>query len=169
MAKKISYETIAPWADSEQDRRSFFTSQLDTLKARCELLSGMDRALMDMLLQGQCKYADLAVLLGISASALSRRVQRLIGILGGRYSVCLRDRRRLSPLESKIARLIFLDGWTLRQIAGHTGISLYRVRKIAKKFKSRAGMDLKKCKTNPIKKQKKQRYRAKNAEIEAEK
>jgi hypothetical protein len=92
------------------------------------------------------------MLLGISASALSRRVQRLFGILGGRHSVCLRDHGQLSPLELKIARLAFLDGWTLRQIAGHTGISLYRVRKIAKKLKSRADTDFKKCKTNPIRK-----------------
>ena len=144
MGKKISYETIAPWVDSQQDRKSFLAGQLDTLKARCELLSGMDRVLMELLLQGQCKYADLAVLMGISESALSRRVQRLIGILGGRYSVCLRYRRQLSPLESKIARLAFLDGWTLRQIAGHTGLSLYRVRQIARKLKSRADTDFKK-------------------------
>lgn len=133
MGKRISYETIAPYVDSQQDRKSFLAGQLDTLKARCQFLSGMDRVLMELLLQGQCKYADLAALTGISASALSRRVQRLIDILGGRHSVCPRRRGQLSSLERKIARLAFLDGWTLRQIAGHTGLSLYRVRQIARK------------------------------------
>jgi DNA-directed RNA polymerase specialized sigma subunit len=150
MSKRISYETIAPYVDSERDCKPFLTGQLDTLKARCELLSGMDRVVMELFLQGQCKYAELAVLMGISESALSRRVQRLIGVLGGRYPVCLRYRRQLSPLESKIARLAFLDGWTLRQIAGHTGLSLYRVRKIARKLKSRADTDFKNRKMTPI-------------------
>jgi hypothetical protein len=169
MGKRISYETIAPWVDSERDRKSFLASQLDTLSVRCQLLSGTDRVLMELLLQGQCKYADLAVLMGISESALSRRAQRLIGVLGGRYSVCLRYRRQWSSLEWKIARLAFLDGWTLRQIAGHTGLSFYRVRQIARKLKSRADTDFKKNKTNPISKQKKPEYRVNNAEMEAKK
>jgi DNA-directed RNA polymerase specialized sigma subunit len=150
MSKRISYEVIAPLVDSEQDRKPFLAGQLDTLKARCQLLSGMDRVLMELFLQGQCKYADLAILMGISESALSRRVRRLIGILGGRYSICLCRYRQLSHLEWKVARLAFLDGWTLQQIAGHTGMSLYRIRQVTQKLKGRADSELKNDKTNPI-------------------
>jgi DNA-directed RNA polymerase specialized sigma subunit len=135
MDKRISYEAIAPLADSGRNFKSFLTDQLDTLKARCELLSGTDRVLMELLLQGHSKCAELAVLLGVSESALSRRIHRLTEVLGGQYLICLRHYKQLSPVEWKVARLAFLNGWSLRQIACHTGLSLYRVRQISHKLK----------------------------------
>jgi DNA-directed RNA polymerase specialized sigma subunit len=155
MAKRISYETVAPLIDSGQDCKAVVADQLDTLKVRCRLLSGTDRVLMELFLQGQCKYADLAALLGIAESTLARRIRRLLAMLGGQYSMPLQHRGRISSLEWKIARLAFLDRRTIRQIAGHTGLSFYRVRQITLKFK----------KTNP--RHEKHGYRVKNEEMEA--
>jgi hypothetical protein len=77
----------------------------------------------------------MAALLGISESSLSRRVHHLITILGGRLSSRLRHPEPLSSLELKIIRIAFLDGWSFRQIACQTGLSLYRIRQIIRKLK----------------------------------
>jgi predicted DNA-binding protein YlxM (UPF0122 family) len=104
--------------------------EVEVLRQRLGLLSGMDRALMTMYLDKGARLGQLAELLGINRTSVARRIRRLTRrLIDERYMVCVQNRSRLTPLQLRILRDHLLHGLPLRRIARNLGLSYYVVRK----------------------------------------
>ena len=109
--------------------------RVELLVSRLGLLSGMDRLIMTMYLVNGNSFRQIAQLMGVNESNVSRRIRRLIRrISDGEYMVCLRNRGRFSREEMEIAREYFLLGWSMKRIARERGMTFYRVRKMVKRI-----------------------------------
>jgi DNA-binding CsgD family transcriptional regulator len=120
---------------SDSDYRPYRAAQCETIKSRSKLLSQTDRTLVDLILEGHCKNADMAALLGISESSLSHRIRRLTKFLGQPCFTFFRQSHQLGPDQWKVIRMAFLHGRSIRQIVRQTGLSRYRTQKIIAEFK----------------------------------
>lgn len=108
---------------------------VELLVSRVELLSGMDKVLMTMYLVNGNSFRQIAQLMGVNESNVSRRIRRLIKrISDGGYITCLRNRERFSREELDIAREYFLFGWSMKRIARERGMTFYRARKMVKRI-----------------------------------
>jgi predicted DNA-binding protein YlxM (UPF0122 family) len=109
--------------------------RVDLLVSRLELLSGMDKVIMTMYLVNGNSFRQIAQLMGVNESNVSRRIRRLIRrISDGGYITCLRNRGRFSREELDIAREYFLLGWSMNRIARERGMTYYRVRGMVKRI-----------------------------------
>jgi hypothetical protein len=133
MRNKKTFSLSNSDMESGSDRRPL---HWDTLPTHYRLLNPTDRVLIHLLVEKQCRRSDLAALLGISESSLSYRIARLTKTLALK-STSLSLRPPYPDLEKhKIARMACLNNHSVRHIARHTGLSLYRVRKIISSHKA---------------------------------
>ncbi len=103
--------------------------RVEVLRSRVELLSGMDKVIMTMYLVNGNTFRQIAQLMGVHETNVSRRILRLIKrISDGGYITCLRNRARFSREELDIAREYFLLGWSMNRIARERAMTYYRVR-----------------------------------------
>jgi DNA-directed RNA polymerase specialized sigma24 family protein len=121
---------------SSADRAEGCAERIEFLKQQCELLSGPDRVLMELILDG-CTMRRLAHLLAVSESTLSRRAGRLVALLAGpgRKS----GSGGVSSAELSILRMRRLEKLSLSQIACRMGLSIYRVRRILNRLGAMLG------------------------------
>lgn len=111
------------------------TRPYEVIRTYSHLLNPTDRLLVNLVLEKNCKYAELAALLGISESSLTHRLKRLERLAG---RSCLALTSKLPPLkmnESKIARMNIPGDYSIQSIAAQTGLSVYRVRTIISRLK----------------------------------
>lgn len=102
--------------------------ELDLVRDRINLLVGTDRAMMQMYLENGSSFRQLAELSGERATSVARRIRRLTRrLIDNSYTVCLRNRDRLSGLELVIARDYLVRGVSMRRIAQERDLSYYRV------------------------------------------
>jgi RNA polymerase sigma factor (sigma-70 family) len=74
--------------------------RVDLLVSRIELLGGMDKVIMTMYLVNGNTFRQIAQLMGVNESNVSRRIRRLIKrISDGGYMTCLRNRERFRREE----------------------------------------------------------------------
>jgi len=107
------------------------------LVSRIELLGGMDKVIMTMYLVNGNTFRQIAQLMGVNESNVSRRIRRLIKrISDGGYITCLRNRERFSREELDIAREYFLLGWSMKRIARERGMTFYGARKMVKRIEA---------------------------------
>ncbi|MHC4912024.1 MAG: sigma factor-like helix-turn-helix DNA-binding protein [Planctomycetota bacterium] len=105
--------------------------------SRIELLSGMDKVIMTMYLVNGNTFRQIAQLMGVNETNVSRRIRRLIRrISDGGYMTCLRNRGRFSREELDIAREYFLLGWSMKRIARERKLTFYRARKMVKRIEA---------------------------------
>jgi hypothetical protein len=101
----------------------------ELLRDRLHLLSGRDKILMSMYLDGQ-RISELAALLGVSTSALRRKLKKLAAALSGQkctdYLLALRNRDKFSSLELAIARDRLIRGLSIKRIARRRKTTYYR-------------------------------------------
>ena len=101
----------------------------ELVRDRLHLLSGKDKILMTMYLEGQ-GIRQLAVLAGVSASALRRKLQRLVTALAGagceNYLLALRNRDKFTPAELFVARDRLIRGLSIKKIARRRKTTYYR-------------------------------------------
>ena len=110
--------------------------RVELLQSRVELLSGMDKVIMTMYLVNGNSFRQIAQLMGVNESNVSRRICRLIKrISDGGYITCLRNRERFSQSELDIAREYFLLGWSMKRIARERAMTYYRVRGMRHRIK----------------------------------
>ena len=110
-------------------------TEIDLLRARAEILTGKDRALMRMYLEQGGTFRQIARLTGASEATVTRRIQRLIKkLLDGEYIHFLRERNQFSSMERAIARDYFLEGLSQERISIKHDITIYRVHKTVKKI-----------------------------------
>jgi predicted DNA-binding protein YlxM (UPF0122 family) len=108
---------------------------VELLVSRVELLSGMDKVIMTMYLVNGNTFRQIAQLMGVHETNVSRRICRLIKrISNGGYITCLRNRERFSREELDIAREYFLLGWSMNRIARERAMTYYRVRGMVKRI-----------------------------------
>jgi predicted DNA-binding protein YlxM (UPF0122 family) len=109
--------------------------RVDLLVSRIELLGGMDKVIMTMYLVNGNTFRQIAQLMGVNESNVSRRIRRLIKrISDGGYMTCLRNRERFRREELDVAREYFLLGWSMKRIARERGMTFYRARKMVKRI-----------------------------------
>ncbi len=108
---------------------SIFADHMEMLRARADILSGTDGALMKMYLEGTSTYSQMARLMGVNEATVARRIRKITKrLLDGEYITCLRNRKKLDQLEQRIAKDHFLDGLSQRKIAMKRRVSIYHVR-----------------------------------------
>ena len=104
--------------------------RVELLQNRLELLSGKDKVLMTMYIINGNSFRQIARILDVSETSVSRRIHQLSERLtNGEFLTCVRNRGKLNRRQLAIARDSFLMGLSNRQIARKRGMSLYAVRK----------------------------------------
>jgi predicted DNA-binding protein YlxM (UPF0122 family) len=106
------------------------------VRNRITLLDGRDRLIMKMYYENGASATQIAALMGVCTSTVSRRIKTLSRrLVGHKYQNCTRNRHRLSSEELEIARDHFIRGLSLRSIASRRDCSFYRIREIVRKIK----------------------------------
>lgn len=120
----------------EQDGYTYRREAVDAVRSRITLLEGRDRLIMKMYYENGVSATQIAALMGVSTSTVSRRIKTLSRrLVGDKYQNCTRNSHRLSSEELEIARDHFIRGLSLRSIAAEQGCSFYRIREIVRKIK----------------------------------
>jgi predicted DNA-binding protein YlxM (UPF0122 family) len=123
--------------DKQRKKGEDERGRVEVLRSRVELLSGMDRVIMTMYLVNGNSFRQIAQLMGVNETNVSRRIRRLIKrISDGGYITCLRNRERFSREELDIAREYFLLGWSMKRIAREREMTFYRVRGMVKRIEA---------------------------------
>lgn len=113
---------------AESDKSSGNRELSEVIRRRLYWLSGRDRLLLEMVYEKGSSRRQIASLLKLPVSSLSRRIEKLTDRLLNRdYSICLLYRGQLSALQIHIARDWFVRGVSRKAIARRYRISLYRV------------------------------------------
>jgi len=104
---------------------------------RAEMLSGKDKALIQMYLANSSSFGEMARFAGVSESTIARRVRKLIRrLLGGEYMMCLHSRAQLNKLEQAVAKDYFLEGRSQKEIARKREFTVYQVRKALRRLQA---------------------------------
>ena len=103
--------------------------QVELFGLRSELLSGEDKALMQMVFDKGSTFDQIARLTGQNASTISRRFNTLLQKLIARELVTLlHQRKNYDQQDIRIVQEYYLRGQSQKVIAQKLRISLYRVR-----------------------------------------
>ena len=102
----------------------------DLLQARVELLSLEDRALVEaVLLRGQ-STRSLSRLMGMTTRGVRDKVNRLTRrMASSQFIDAARSLPHLSPGDAELAKLRFCQGYRLRGLCEHLGLSEHGVRR----------------------------------------
>lgn len=103
--------------------------QIELFQLRSKLLSGEDKALMQMIFDNGTTFDQIAKLTGQNASTISRRFKNLLQKLIARELVTLLNQRKnFDTSDISIVQEYYLRGQSQKAIAQKLSISLYRVR-----------------------------------------
>ncbi len=109
--------------------------RIDLIRNRAELLTGRDRALVQMYLDNAGTFSQMARLAGVNEANVARRIHKLIKrLLDGQFITCLQYRDKLTQEQIEIARDYFVDGLSMREIADRHEITYYAVRQAMKEI-----------------------------------
>lgn len=113
--------------------------QLDTIRSRLYLLSGIDKRILSMYLVNGISYRQIALLHGVKTSSISRKIRRLIPKLTeGIFISCLKNPGQFTQAEIIIARDYFIRGFSIKKIAGKRKVSFYKIRQILAEIRQNA-------------------------------
>ena len=117
--------------------RNRHREQIDLLTGRLGLLEGKTKVMMKMHFENGASFRQIAKLLGVSETSISRRIHKVsTRLIDGKYIACLRNRDRLTKNQLSVAKDYFLNGFSQSDIAKRKHYSLYRVGLILKEVKS---------------------------------
>jgi predicted DNA-binding protein YlxM (UPF0122 family) len=109
--------------------------RIDLLRCRAQLLTGKDRALMQMYLDKAATFSQMARLAKVNEANVARRIHKLIRrLLDGQYITCLRNHHLFTQTQLEIAKDYFLKGLSMRSIAKKNDVTYYAVRRTLKKI-----------------------------------
>jgi transposase-like protein len=101
----------------------------ELLRLRGHLLTGEDRALIEMHLEGGETIRRMATLADVTPSCIARRLAVITERLTDpTYALCLAQRRQFTRQELRIARDYFVRGHSIRRICQERDASRHRVR-----------------------------------------
>jgi hypothetical protein len=102
---------------------------MEEILRRARFLPKAHAALLHAFLELKMPIGQLALLHGISRSALQRRLQRWRNLLSDPdFLLAARFGPELSPELASLARRYWIDGRSLRQIASEDQVTLHRIR-----------------------------------------
>jgi DNA-directed RNA polymerase specialized sigma24 family protein len=114
---------------------------VEVLRRRVDLLTGAERALMEMYLDSGQSFRRIARLTGSNASTVARRLHRIAQRLtDDTFFCCLRYRRRLRVRELAILRDYFVRGLSIGHICAARNVSRYCVRSAIRKARRLAAL-----------------------------
>lgn len=114
---------------SDRNRTLRSRQMREWLRLRGHLLTGADRALIAMYLEGGETIRRIATLASVTPSCVARRIRTITRRLADpTYPACLANRRHFSPRELRIIRDHFVRGLSIRRIRRHYNVSTHRVR-----------------------------------------
>ncbi len=112
-----------------------YRDRIDLLRGRVNLLTGKDKLLMMMYIECGNSFRQMARLAGVNEASIARRIYKLTKrLIDGEYITCLRHRDKFTKTEMAIAKDYFLDGLSIREIAGRQNVTYYGVRQALKKI-----------------------------------
>jgi DNA-directed RNA polymerase specialized sigma24 family protein len=98
------------------------------LEKRISFLPDPDRKLVELSLNGRLKRREAALLLGLSAGTVTRRLKRLMTRLNDPLVVAAIDHGDLLPEGYKAVAIgYFLRGMTVRQISRALGMNVHEI------------------------------------------
>jgi predicted DNA-binding protein YlxM (UPF0122 family) len=131
MARSRAFQKINPVNKTEAD----FKDRIDLLRCRVGLLTGKDRALMQMYLDNSGTFRQMARLAGVNEANVARRIHKLARrLLDGQYITCLHNRDKFTEEQIEIARDYFVLGLPMSEIADRHGVTYYTVRQTMKRI-----------------------------------
>ena len=127
-AKNIKKHEKGPIESLNRDK-------IELLRRRISLLEGRDRLLMSMYFEKGNSCYQIAKLLGVCESTISRRIRKLISQLTGKpFEIYRQHRKKFEPQQKPVAADHFLLGLSIGQIASRHNCSIYKVRTILKQI-----------------------------------
>ena len=116
--------------------KSWKRERMDLLRSRVDLLSGRDKALMQMRIWYGASFRQLAIIARVNDVTIARRIHKLTGrLLNSEYITCLRNRERFTRFELVVARDTFLMGISQRIIAAKHDSTVYTIRATQRKIR----------------------------------
>ena len=104
---------------------------VEALRMRAHLLTGEDRALLEMHLEHGNSFRQIARLVGRSHQTVGRRIHRIVRRLtDDTYAVCLGNREEFNGRELALIKDHFVCGLSERCISRSRDVPRYRVRAI---------------------------------------
>lgn len=106
----------------------------EQLVDKIDLLEGRDKVIMTMYLEQGFSMSEIAELVGVTASSMTRRIKKIASrlILA---QVCFNNRYIFELKELEVIAVHLLRGLSLKQSASECGCSYYFARKANKKVK----------------------------------
>ena len=112
------------------EQRKTLRREIELLRGRLKLLAGRDRVLMTMYMENGNSIRQIARLLGVTESKITRRIRCLTRrLIDSEYIECLRARDKFYEHQLRIAKDYFLTGMSVEKVARKRRCSCYRVRK----------------------------------------
>ena len=140
MARRRAFQKIHPNRD-KNGARDGYEDRIDLIRCRAQLLTGRDRALVQMYLDNSGTFRAMAKVAGVNEANVARRIHKIIRrLLDGSYITCLHYRDRFTDEQIEMARDYFIDGLSIREIAYRHEITIYAVRKTMKQIQRLTGV-----------------------------
>lgn len=109
----------------------------ELLRLRGALLTGRDRALIEMYLDSGETVRRIATLAAVTPSCVARRIRTITRRLADpTYSVCLANRQDFTTTELRIVKEYFVRGLSIQRISRRWHLSRHRVRKAIRKARA---------------------------------
>jgi predicted DNA-binding protein YlxM (UPF0122 family) len=111
--------------------------QFDLLRYRLDTMNERDRVLMKMYLDNGISIRQIARLLGVSETQVSRKIHKLSKRLTSKkYIQCVRNRDRLTKFQMSVAKDFYMKGISIRRIASKQKTTRYFIRKTLENIQS---------------------------------
>lgn len=118
------------------DRRAQVLAGKQRVLARARFLEERDRRVVELLLRGDLTRSDMAALIGVNASTLTRRVQRVVARLHDPMVVALIEGRGALPDEHRqLGVEHFLQGKSIGELAELHRMSEWEVRRMVEQIR----------------------------------
>lgn len=118
--------------------------QNDIIRSRLFLLEKNDKIIMSMYLESKISCRQIALLLGVNRSKVSRRIKKITHELTkGAFISCMKKNTLFTPGEIAIAHDYFIKGLSIKQIAEKGNASYYQIREKLKEIQLTANTNRK--------------------------
>jgi hypothetical protein len=107
---------------------------VEVFRMRAHLLTGEDRAMLEMHLEHGNSFRQIGRLMGLDSRNVGRRIRRITRRLAdGTYSICLSNRDDFNGHELALIKDYFVLGLSERGISRKRAVTLYRVKTTLRK------------------------------------
>ena len=109
----------------------------ELLRLRGTLLTGRDRALIEMYLDNGETVRRIATLAAVTPSCVARRIRTITQrLVDPTYPVCLANRQNFTTTELRIVKEYFVRGLSIQRISRRRRLSRHRIRKAIRKARA---------------------------------